>query len=57
MQRMKASDFPPEVLSLFDRYVHGGISSRDFIEGAQKFSVAGMTSRSSPTTRASSPSA
>jgi len=43
MRRMKASDFPPEVLSLFDRYVHGGISRRDFIEGAQKFSVAGMT--------------
>jgi hypothetical protein len=27
---MKASDFPKEVMSLFDRYVHGGIDRREF---------------------------
>jgi carboxymethylenebutenolidase len=43
MERMKASDFPKEVLSLFDRYVHGGIDRRQFIEKASKYAVGGMT--------------
>ena len=43
MERKKASDFPQEVLNLFDRYVHGGISRREFLEGAGKFAVGGMT--------------
>src|ERR1043166_2192001 len=43
MQRMKASDFPQEVLNLFDRYVHGGIDRRQFIEKASKYAVTGMT--------------
>src|SRR5438093_10709597 len=43
MQRMKASDFPQEVLNLFDRYVHGGIDRRQFIDKASKYAVGGMT--------------
>src|SRR5262249_36260569 len=43
MERKKASDFPQELLSLFDKYVHGGISRRDFLDGAQKFAVGGVT--------------
>ena len=43
MERKKASDFPQELLDLFDEYVHGGISRRDFIDGAQKFAVGGLT--------------
>ena len=43
MERKKASDFPPELLNLFDRYVHGGISRRQFLDGAQKFAVGGVT--------------
>src|SRR5438552_5380739 len=43
MQRMKASDFPQEVLNLFDRYVHGGIDRRQFVEKASKYAVGGMT--------------
>lgn len=43
MQRMKASDFPKEVLGLFDRYVHGGIDRREFIDKASKYAVGGMT--------------
>lgn len=43
MERKKASDFPPELLSLFDKYVHGGLSRRGFLEGAQKFAVGGLT--------------
>ncbi len=43
MERKKASEFPQELLNLFDRYVHGDIGRRDFLEGAQKFAVGGVT--------------
>jgi carboxymethylenebutenolidase len=43
MERAKASDFHPEVLRLFDRYVHGFIDRRDFLGSAAKFAVGGMT--------------
>jgi carboxymethylenebutenolidase len=43
MKRKKASDFPQELLNLFDGYVHGGISRRQFLDGAQKFAVGGVT--------------
>jgi carboxymethylenebutenolidase len=34
--RKKATDFPQEVLRLFDGYVHGFIERRDFLSGAAK---------------------
>ena len=43
MERKKASDFPPEVLKLFDGYVHGGISRRDFLDRAAKYAIGGFT--------------
>ncbi|MBV1697280.1 MAG: dienelactone hydrolase family protein [Hyphomicrobiales bacterium] len=43
MERRKASEFPQALLQLFDRYVHGEISRRDFFDGAQKFAVGGLT--------------
>jgi carboxymethylenebutenolidase len=43
MERKKASDFPPEVLKLFDGYVHGMISRRDFLDRAARFAVGGFT--------------
>ena len=43
MERKRASDFPPEVLKLFDGYVHGWISRRDFLDRAAKFAVGGFT--------------
>jgi carboxymethylenebutenolidase len=43
MDRKKASDFPQELLNLFDGYVHGGMSRRQFLDGAQKFAVGGVT--------------
>jgi carboxymethylenebutenolidase len=43
MQRRKASDFPQELLDLFDVYVHGGMSRRAFLDGAQRFSVGGVS--------------
>src|SRR6187397_886388 len=43
MERKKASDFPQELLNLFDLYVHGEIPRREFLAGAQKFAVGGVT--------------
>ena len=43
MERKTASDFPQALLDLFDAYVHGGISRRGFLEGAQKFAAGGLT--------------
>ena len=38
-----AADFHPEVLRLFDGYVHGRIDRRGFLEGAARFAVRGVT--------------
>jgi carboxymethylenebutenolidase len=43
MQRLTANDFAPEVLKLFDQYVHGQISRRGFLDGAGKYTAAGTS--------------
>jgi carboxymethylenebutenolidase len=43
MERKTASDFHPEVLKLFDGYVHGWLSRRDFLDRAGKYAVGGAT--------------
>jgi len=43
MERRKASDFPQELLDLFDGYVHGAVSRRQFFDRAQRFAVGGLT--------------
>src|SRR5438445_3102394 len=43
MERKRASDYPQELLNLFDRYVHGELDRRGFLEGAKKFAVGGVT--------------
>ena len=43
MERKKASDFPQEVLNIFDGYVHGYITRREFLDRAAKYAVGGMT--------------
>ncbi len=43
MERRKASDYPPEVLKLFDGYVHGWLSRRDFLDRAGKYAVGGFS--------------
>lgn len=42
-RRLTARDFDPEVLRLFDKYVHGELDRRGFLEAAAKFAVAGVT--------------
>jgi len=43
MERKKASDYPQEVLDLFDGYVHGRMNRRDFLDRAAKYAVGGFT--------------
>ena len=43
MSNNDAQRFPPEVFKLFDKYVHGAISRRDFIDRAGAYAVAGMS--------------
>ena len=42
MARLKASDFPQSVLDLFDQYVHGGLSRREFLDRAAPLAVGGV---------------
>jgi carboxymethylenebutenolidase len=46
MTRLTASDFHPEVLKLFDQYVHGLIDRRGFFAAAGKYATAGGLSAS-----------
>ena len=43
MERKQAIDFDPELLNLFQKYVHGALNRREFLQGAAKFAVGGMT--------------
>jgi carboxymethylenebutenolidase len=43
MTQKTAKDFHPEVLGLFDKFVHGDITRRDFLNQAGKYTVAGVT--------------
>jgi len=43
MERKVASDYPQELLDLFHEYQHGDISRREFLDGAAKFAVGGLT--------------
>ena len=43
MERKKASEFPQELLNLFDLYVHGEIGRREFMDGAKKFATGSLT--------------
>ena len=47
MDRKTSADFDQELLNLFDRYVHGDIDRRGFLERATKFAVGGKPPRCS----------
>ncbi|MGR3368550.1 MAG: YghX family hydrolase [Sagittula sp.] len=42
-RRMTAEDFDQELLDLYDFYAHGKISKREFLDGAARFAVGGLT--------------
>lgn len=43
MTRLTSADFDPEVLKLFDGYVHGQLSRRDFLSRAGRYAAGGAT--------------
>ena len=43
MARKTAEDFDPEVLVLFNAYVHGSLDRRGFLDKATKYAVGGVT--------------
>jgi carboxymethylenebutenolidase len=43
LERKKASDFPQELLDIFQLYVHGEIDRGTFLSRAAKFAVGGLT--------------
>jgi carboxymethylenebutenolidase len=43
MHQKSAEDFDPELLILFDAYVHGDIDRRMFLDRASRFAVGGVT--------------
>ena len=56
MTRMTARDFPPALRELYDGYVHGRMSRRQFLDRAGLLALGGMSAvgaspRSRPTTR------
>jgi len=46
MTRLTANDFDPEVMKLFDQYVHGQLDRRGFLAQAGKYAVGGATAAS-----------
>ncbi len=43
MERLTAKDFPPELLELYDGYVHGRINRRQFLDRAGMLALGGLT--------------
>jgi len=43
MTRLTAKDFSPELLELYDYYVHGKINRREFLDRAALFTLGGLT--------------
>lgn len=43
IERKTSQEFPPELWQLFDRYVHGEMDRRTFLDRAQKFAIGTLT--------------
>ncbi len=46
MARLRASDFHPQVMAMFDQYVHGELSRRDFLDRAAPLAIGGVSAAS-----------
>jgi len=46
MERLTAKDFAPELLELYDYYVHGKINRREFLDRSAKFTLGGLAASS-----------
>ena len=43
MERKTAAEYDPQLLKLYDRYVHGDIDRRQFLDDAARFAIGGLT--------------
>lgn len=43
MERKTAAEYDPQLLNLYDRYVHGDIDRRQFLDNAARFAIGGLT--------------
>ncbi len=43
MERKKASEFPQQLLDIFDLYVHGDIDRREFLDRAKAYATSTVT--------------
>ena len=43
MERKTAAEYDPQLLKLYDRYVHGDIDRRQFLDDATRFAIGGLT--------------
>ena len=43
MERKTAAEYDPQLLALYDRYVHGDIDRRQFLDDATRFAIGGLT--------------
>jgi len=39
----QAKEIPAEAVDLYTRFIHGEISRRDFLNGVERFAIAGLT--------------
>ena len=39
----KKPNLPPEAIELYNVYIHGGMTRRDFLDGAKRFAIGGLT--------------
>ncbi len=43
MEPKKPHELPPEVVELYNEYIHGGMSRREFLDATKRFAVGGLT--------------
>ena len=43
MERKTAAEYDPQLLKLYDHYVHGDIDRRQFLDDAARFAIGGLT--------------
>jgi carboxymethylenebutenolidase len=43
MEANKPSELAPELVELYNEYIHGGMSRREFLDATKKFAVGGLT--------------
>ena len=48
MERKTAAEYDPQLLKLYDRYVHGDIDRRQFLDDSARFAIGELTATAMP---------